>query len=109
VKKWKWNGHGIFHNENGNGFIFAKTETKTEEHFPAEQTRKCNFRFWLIWNFHFRVDVDRPIPHIHQMTLSIRTSKAALLKISDHVIASCIRGGFQGLSFPYSIVNQGPC
>jgi hypothetical protein len=35
VKKWKWNGHGIFHNENGNGFIFCENGNKNGRTFSG--------------------------------------------------------------------------
>jgi hypothetical protein len=34
-------------------FVLLEAEMKTEHHFPAEQTRKWNFRFRLMRNFHF--------------------------------------------------------
>jgi hypothetical protein len=79
---------------------------KTEQRFRRNGRWKCNFRFRLIWNLRFRVDVHGPISHAHHMTSS-QTFKAALLKIDDHVISSYIRGRFQGLTIPSFIVNRG--
>jgi hypothetical protein len=36
-------------------FFCVEVETETEQRFPAEQTRKWNFHFRLIRNFHFTV------------------------------------------------------
>jgi phage pi2 protein 07 len=35
--------------------FLVEVETETEQHFPAEQTRKWNFLFRLMWNFCFTV------------------------------------------------------
>jgi hypothetical protein len=84
-------------------------EIKTEQRFPAEHAQQWKFCFQLIWIFRLGLDVHHPFQHAHIMTLPIQTFKVSLPKIGDHVISSCIRGGFQGLAFPYFIVNQGPC
>ena len=45
------NGNGNLQNGNGNGIFYAEMETKMKQRFPAEQVRKWNFPFPLIWNF----------------------------------------------------------
>jgi hypothetical protein len=42
-----------------------------------------------------------------QNAVVCKVNAVALFKIDDHVIPSCFRGSFQGLAFPYSIVNGG--
>ena len=43
-RKYENEGESL-QNDNGNGFFYAETETKTERCFPVEQTRKQNFPF----------------------------------------------------------------
>ena len=86
--EWKYgNGNGIPQNGNGNGIFLTEMEMETEQRFPAEQTRKWKFRFRLVWNFRFRVDVHGPIQHAHCVALSSQTFKEDLPKIGDHVIS----------------------
>jgi hypothetical protein len=85
--EWKYeNGNGVL--QNGNWTFWRKRKEKTEQRFPAKQVRKQNFCFQLIWNFQFRVNVNRPIPHASHVTLPFQTSKAALPKIGNQVIPS---------------------
>ena len=64
------NGNEILQNGNKYGIFLAETEMETEQRFPVEQTRKRNFRFRLMRNFRFSVEVPDPIQQAQCVTLS---------------------------------------
>ena len=66
------NGNGILQNGNkyGNFLTEMETETETEQRFLVEHTRKRNFRFRLMRNFRFSVELPDPIQQAQCVTLS---------------------------------------
>jgi hypothetical protein len=94
IQKLIWN----FAKHDGNGKLLAEMEIKTEHHLSALQTRKRNFCFRLIWiSFCLRFDLHASV-QLHD--IGKPNFQSGQSKTGDHIISSCIQGGFPGSTIP---------